>query len=235
MPAPGITPTLRPVPPLEQLIVFGPTTGEPVMPSPTTGSSSALISPTLNGQPETNGLGPLVDGPPGSPVGLIAYRRLLARLSGLAPLGSWPSTPIVGSKLPALRPPSLPSLTRYSSLVPTTISGLPSPLRSATAGVSTIAPWFSAAPASDLKVSACVVGSIDWTFERSTTSTGNPATGDPSVPCHAYTWRSMPAATTSGLPSPSRSAITGEPRKPCCVRARLPLRTLTKGASGLPE
>src|SRR2546421_701866 len=153
MPASGITPTLRPGPPLEQLIDFGPTTSEPVMPSPTTGSSSALISPTLNGQPETNGLGPLVDGPPGS----------------------------------------------------------------------------------DLNVSACVVGSIDWTFERSTTSTGNPATGDPSVPCHAYTWRSMPAAMTSGVPSPSRSAMTGEPRKPCWVRARLPLRTLTKGVSGLPE
>src|SRR2546429_8770296 len=104
MPASGITPTLRPGPPLEQLIAFGPTTGEPVMPSPTTGSSSALISPTLNGQPETNGLGPLVDGPPGAPVGLIAYRRPLATPGGVAPVGSSPGTAAAGAQRPALRP-----------------------------------------------------------------------------------------------------------------------------------
>ena len=193
------------------------------------------MRPIRTGQCARYGLGPPICGPPGSPPALIAYNRPLASLSGLASAGSAPSTPIAGSKLPALMSPSLPSLTRYSSFVPTTISALPSPSRSATAGVSTMAPWLRSAPESERQVIACVVGSIAWTFERSTTSTGKPETVEPSPPWNAYTWRSMPAAITSGRPSPSRSAITGEPRKPCCVRAREPLRTFSKGCSGRPE
>jgi hypothetical protein len=121
-------------------------------------------------------------------------------------------------KFDALYGPSLPWLTAYSSFVPTTISGLPSPFRSPIAGVSMIAPWSSSSPAFALKVGASVCGSTALIFERSTTSTGNPSTLDPSA-CHAYTWRSMFAATISRSPPlPSRSATTGDPMNPCCVR-----------------
>ena len=80
-PAPGITPTFVPWPPNGQST--GPITGEPVMPSPTTGSSSVKIRPTFFGQPGRYGLGPLTVGPPGSPSGSIANSRLL-------PKSSWP-------------------------------------------------------------------------------------------------------------------------------------------------
>src|SRR6059058_5821512 len=95
---------------------------------------------------------------------------------------------------PALKPPSWSS--GYSSLVPTTISGLPSPLMSATAGVSMIAPWSSGSPSSEsgLNVGTCVAGSIELTFDESTTTAGKPLTPDPSA-CQAYTLRSIDAAT----------------------------------------
>ena len=73
MPASGITPTFGPLPPLDpQSMAAGPITGEPVMPSPTTGSSSASMRPIFSGQWARKGLGPPSCGPPGSPPGLIA-------------------------------------------------------------------------------------------------------------------------------------------------------------------
>jgi hypothetical protein len=71
-------------------------------------------------------------------------------------------------------PPSVPP--SYSSFVPTTISGRWSAFKSATAGVSTIAPWLSAGPALDLKCTTCERGSTESTFDASTTSTGKPFT-----------------------------------------------------------
>ena len=51
------------------------------------------------------------------------------------------------STLSAFSPPSPGAFTAYSSFVPITISGRPSPVRSPTAGVSTIAPCMSESPA----------------------------------------------------------------------------------------
>src|SRR3982074_1362627 len=97
-----MTPPLGPPPPLEpQSIAAGPITGDPVIPSPTTGSSSALMRPIQTGQCARNGLGPARFGPPGSPPGLIAYSRPFASFNGLAPEGSQPHTPIAGSELHA--------------------------------------------------------------------------------------------------------------------------------------
>ena len=90
------------------------------------------------------------------------------------------SATVVALNVEELSGPSLPWFVAYSSLVPTTISGCPSPVRSPTAGVSMIAPWFSASPAFELKVTACVWESTDATLVGSTTSTGNPGTGEPS-------------------------------------------------------
>ena len=56
------------------------------------------------------------------------------------------------STLSAFSPPSPGAFTAYSSLVPITISGRPSPVRSPTAGVSTIAPCMSESPAAALNV-----------------------------------------------------------------------------------
>ena len=59
----------------------------------------------------------------------------------------------------------------------------------------------------------------------SSTSTGKPLTALPSA-CHAYRWRSSPAAMMSS-PWPaagSRLASTGEVRKPPSVRSRTPAR-----------
>ena len=79
------------------------------------------------------------------------------------------------------QPPSCAAL--YSSLVPTRISGLPSPSMSPTAGVSTMAP-FICAPDPGLNVTSSVFGSTEATFDGSTTRTGNPFTALPSA-CHA--------------------------------------------------
>src|SRR3954453_9732696 len=126
-----MTPTLRPAPPLGQST--GPMTGAPVMPSPTTGSSSVLMRPIFTGQPATNGLAPR-SGPSGSPCGLIAYRRLLP--NDRAPVAESATSDAVFGP-PALIGGSPPSPAAYSSFVPTTISGRPSPVMSPTAGVST--------------------------------------------------------------------------------------------------
>ena len=90
------------------------------------------------------------------------------------------SATVAALNVEALSGPSLPWFVAYSSLVPTTISGCPSPVRSPTAGVSMIAPWFSASPAFALNVTACVWGSTEATLVGSTTSTGKPGTGEPS-------------------------------------------------------
>src|SRR3954471_13214232 len=79
-PASGITPTLGPSPPFGH--EAGPTTGPPVMPSPTTGSRSRWIWPPFFGQPAADG-GCAGSGAPGSPVAGSTYTRLLAKLSGL--------------------------------------------------------------------------------------------------------------------------------------------------------
>src|SRR5947209_20250650 len=115
----------------------GATTGEPSTPSPTSGSSPRSLIPTFFGQPGSNALE--WHRPPeqviAPPVALIAYTR---------PLANWstPRAPIAPTAAevsePASSPPSSPVLTAYSSLVPTTISGLPP--TEATAGVSTILP-----------------------------------------------------------------------------------------------
>src|SRR6187431_1331794 len=68
-----MAPTFLPDPPEGQ--VAGPMIGEPVMPSPTTGSSSAKMKATFLGQPLTNGLGPLT-------VELPALGQQLKRRSG---------------------------------------------------------------------------------------------------------------------------------------------------------
>ena len=166
-------PTFGPVPPLGT--VTGPITGEPVMPSPTTGSSSVKMNRASSASRQ-DGLGP----PSGR------RRRLALRLDreqALLPSSSWPVCASSASSEPCSRLPRSARRRRrpsaYSSLVPTTISGLPSPVRSPTAGVSTIAPWLRSPPAA-AKVGACVCGSIDVTLERSTTSTGKPSTAVPS-------------------------------------------------------
>ena len=84
--------------------------------------------------------------------------------------------------MPALKPPSLAAW--YSSFVPTMISGFLSPVMSATAGVSMIAPWLrgSSLPwlsGSGLNVGAFVTGSIAVIFDLSTTVTGKPGTSVP--------------------------------------------------------
>src|SRR3954465_12223936 len=131
-PASGITPTFDPSPPLGH--ETGPITGPPVMPSPTTGSRSRWICPTFFGHPAAYGGGGGAGGP-GSPVAGSTYTRLLAKLSGLP--GTLLSAATEAAVSPAFNPPSWSS--GYSSLVPTTISGLPSPSMSATAGGSMIA------------------------------------------------------------------------------------------------
>src|SRR5829696_7857350 len=169
MPASGITPTLEPVPPEGHST--GPMTGAPVMPSPTTGSSSVKILPTLNGQPGRNGL------PSVLPSLWIAYTRLLPYDS--APVDSSAATDAVFAG-DTLIPPSPGASAAYSSLVPTTISGDLSPVMSPTAGVSMIAPWFSSLPALSLNVTWWVAPLIDATFVRSTTSNGKPGRRRPS-------------------------------------------------------
>jgi hypothetical protein len=159
----AIAPTFGP-PPLPQLTA--PITGYPVTPSPTTGRSSPFTIAGFAGHPGRNG-------PPECwvPSAWIAYRREFAGESGGSGMllqMSWPpwsSHSCLNSSIPwpiwssrlneellagaAFQPPS--SAAAYSSLVPTTISGLPSPFRSPTAGVSTIAPCWND-PASLLKV-----------------------------------------------------------------------------------
>src|SRR3954469_18666784 len=147
-------------------------TGEPVIPSPTTGSSSVLARPIFTGQPGRKALPPEA-----VPVGLIAYRRLLPNDS--APVADSATSDAVFGP-PALIGGSPPSPAAYSSFVPTTISGRPSPVMSPTVGVSTIAPWLSSGPVSGLNVTARVVGLTDATLSASTASTGKPGTGRPS-------------------------------------------------------
>ena len=71
-PASGVTPIFRPVPPLGQ--ISGAATGEPLMPSPTSGRSPSSSSPTFTGQPAWKAVEEQV--PPEQdivpPVGLIA-------------------------------------------------------------------------------------------------------------------------------------------------------------------
>src|SRR5947209_20291358 len=113
-PASGVTPIFGPCPPLGQLT--GPTTGEPLIPSPTSGSSPASMIPIFTGQPDLYAVEWQV--PPEQlmlpPVALIAYTRLLANEN--CPVA--PRAPRLAEvKLPALIPPSSPELVKYSSLV----------------------------------------------------------------------------------------------------------------------
>ena len=110
----------------------------------------------------------------GSPVLLIAYRRVL-------PFDRSPEAPMaLNDRLPAVfGSPSSPSPVRYSSFVPSTISGLASPVMFPTAGVSMIAPCGVLVRSSPLfpvlaKLNAMrwVVGSIVEILSWSTTSTG---------------------------------------------------------------
>src|SRR5437660_12365021 len=100
-----------PDPPFGQ--VNGATTGDPLIPSPTSGSSPRSMIPTFFGHPGRKALGKR------PPVPLITYTRPLAK----------PSTPVVPTAVsdaalagPALIDPSSPVLTGYSSLVPTMIT-----------------------------------------------------------------------------------------------------------------
>src|ERR1700752_3490368 len=98
-PASGVTPIFSPSPPSGQ--VTGATTGDPLMPSPTSGSSPASMRPIFTGQPSRNAteehfaaahFKPPVAHVPGSeeqPLALMAYTRLLPNSS--SPLS--PSTP----------------------------------------------------------------------------------------------------------------------------------------------
>src|SRR5947209_3009774 len=227
-PASGATPILSPLPPDGQL--SGAITGDPLMPSPTSGSSPASMIPIFAGHPESNALEWQV--PPEQlivpPLDLIAYRRPLANeRTPVAPTA--PSD--VEVRLPAFMPPSSPVFARYSSLLPTTIVGLPS--ISATAGVSISLPWSSSIPGFGW---ARVVEKLRWSVTESTavslsgsaTSTGNPGSDDParfvSLGCQAYRWRSSPATMMSRTPLAPlpRCASTGEERNPPSVRSRGP-------------
>src|SRR5437763_14483533 len=123
------------------------------MPSPTSGSRPASISPIFAGQPPRNAtdshfeaahLKPPVaheDDSEEQPPALIAYKRLLPNFSTPV-LPITPSDAVFTAE--ALISPSLPWPEMYSSLLPTMIVGaLPGPSRFATAGVSTILPWSS--------------------------------------------------------------------------------------------
>jgi hypothetical protein len=67
-------------------------------------------------------------------------------------------------------------VSRYSSLVPTTMTGLPSPRSAPTAGVETIfVPWSATgSPFTSFGTTLCEVESIDAICVRSTTCTENP-------------------------------------------------------------
>src|ERR1700751_4978430 len=128
-PASGVTPIFSPLPPEGQ--VRGATTGEPLIPSPTSGNSPASMIPIFTGHPCSNASE--LHLPPeqviSPPVGLIAYTRPFANdKRRVAP--SRPSE--VEVRLPALIGPSSPVFARYSSLLPTMIEGLPEPSMSAT-------------------------------------------------------------------------------------------------------
>src|SRR5882757_8546672 len=113
-----MTPTLTPAPPLGQVRLAS--TGLPLIPSPTSGNSSASSRPIFTGQPGRNGE------PLALPVLLTAYTRPLAGLSSASPVTLATAVPLAVLRYEPLKPPS--SLARYSSLEPTTMSGLPSPL-----------------------------------------------------------------------------------------------------------
>ncbi len=119
------------------------------------------------GQPGRYGLGPPRLGRRARPPASIANRRVLAN-------SSWPLAASADRdavlRLPRFTPPS--ALGSYSSFVPTTTSGLPSPVMSPTAGVVMIAPWFQSAPIPLANVGAWVCGSTAVILERSITSTG---------------------------------------------------------------
>ena len=72
---------------------------------------------------------------------------------------------------------------RYSSLLPTTTTSLPSPRSAPTAGVETIlVPWSATGwPPTDFGTTWLLTGSIDAICVRSTTSTGQPGCGLPSA------------------------------------------------------
>src|SRR5436190_22444932 len=220
------------------------------MPSPTSGSRPALMMPIFTGQPERKAAalhfalsqakppfaheGASVE----QPLALIAYTRELPKLSRLP---STPSEAVVVWE--ALISPSLPWPEMYSSLLPTMmLGGLLGPSSWATAAVSTILPWSSflswLAGTLELNVTWWLCGSIEATFSGSSTSTGKPLTAVPSA-CHAYTWRSSPAATMSTpLADGSSLASTGEVTKPPSVRWRVPKRSCSHEglpASGAPE
>src|SRR5205085_10267821 len=111
-PGSGATRIFTPPPPDGH--VRGATTGEPLIPSPTSGSSPASMIPIFTGQPGSNAL---EWHPPSAhvivpPVDLIAYTRPLA--NERMPVA--PSAPSdVEVRLPAFIPPSSPVFARYSS------------------------------------------------------------------------------------------------------------------------
>src|ERR1700694_4281445 len=129
-PASGVTPIFIPSPPSGH--VTGATTGEPLMPSPTSGSRPALMIPIFAGQPARNAVEvhfelsqwkpPVAheDGSPEQPLALIAYTRPLAKCRTPV-LPSSPSEAAV--VLAEFISPSLPALVRYSSFEPTMMLG----------------------------------------------------------------------------------------------------------------
>src|SRR5437763_11052979 len=175
-PPSGVTPIFGPDPPEGH--ASGATTGEPLIPSPTSGSRPRSRIPTFFGQPLSNAVE--WQAPPEQlilpPVDLIAYTRPLAKPS--TPV--WPISPSDAEvRLPAFMPPSSPVLTAYSSLLPTMIEGLFEPGIVATAGVSMILPWSSSIPGFGcarvvLNVRWLVTGSTAVSLSASATSTGNP-------------------------------------------------------------
>src|SRR5215212_8954644 len=100
-PAAEIAPTFGPLPPVRQST--GPITGDPVIPSPTTGNSSLLMKASFFGHPGRYGSEPTL-GPPGSPWGAIAYRRVFANSS--CPVAAIAESDAV-FRLPMLVPPSV--------------------------------------------------------------------------------------------------------------------------------
>src|SRR5450755_1981327 len=102
-PASGVTAIFMPDPPLGQ--VSGATIGEPLIPSPTSGSNPRSTIATFFGQPGRNAC------PNVPPLALIAYRRPLPNLSTEA---ASPSSAVIEG--PKLAGPSSPTPAGYSSL-----------------------------------------------------------------------------------------------------------------------
>jgi hypothetical protein len=156
------------------------------MPSPTTGRRPEMSSPTLNGHLPAAIQSPVFGLPSASPVGRIAWSRVLAGIRSAASRIGPAAWRLAAFGPPVLRGPSLPTFTWYCSFVPSTISGRASPEMFATAGVSMISPWsglssppFSSGAVCGFQRIWCDCGSTEPILLGSFTSTGKPLTGKP--------------------------------------------------------